>query len=261
MDTLAFWLPLLLLFLSALLGAAFKRKSRDHCLKKFAGCKVVLPVGEGDWQKGVLHVFAQGLELRYLNPLDDSVGKLSSLVLHPSEVEKVPFFLRPAPEEDTREGYNWRKELERIRRPGFVDLSKRAILNFYNMLRDAFGQASQAILGAISKDSSISKIKNSDKRMNEIQAGLTDLVPNAWEPILEKYRGHSIVVERKTPNGVVKEAGILEDYSSKYLLVREVRIADESLLGFLKTDPIKGSQKHDFLYNRNAAVIRHTCGS
>ena len=53
------------------------------------------------------------------------------------------------------------------------------------MLRDAFGQASQAILRAISKDSSFSKVKDSDKRMNEFQSGLTGLVPNAWEPVLE----------------------------------------------------------------------------
>ena len=102
------------------------------------------------------------------------------------------------------------------------------------MLRDAFGQASKAILRAISKDSSFSKVKDSDKRMNEFQSGLTGLVPNAWEPVLEKYRGHQIVIERKTTNGVVKESGILEDYSSKYLLVRDVKIQEEHLLNFLK---------------------------
>ena len=45
------------------------------------------------------------------------------------------------------------------------------------MLRDAFGQASQVIVGAISKDTSLAKIKNSDKRMNELKSGLGELVP------------------------------------------------------------------------------------
>ena len=49
-----------------------------------------------------------------------------------------------------------------------------------------------------------------------------------------KYRGHQIVIERKTTNGVVKESGILEDYSSKYLLVEMVKIQEEHLLTFLK---------------------------
>jgi len=258
MDTLAFWLPLILLFVSALLGTALKRKSRDHCLKKFEKCNVILPVQASDWQNGKLQVFAQGLELYYEKPKDSRAGKLNSYILHPSEVDKIPYFLRPAPDEDTRDGYHWRKELERIRRPNFLDKMKRSVLNFYNMLRDAFGQASQAILGAISKDSTISKVKNSDKQINELKSGLTNLVPNAWEPVLEKYRGHRIVVERKTSQGIVKESGILEDYSSKYLLVREVKIQDAELLDFLKNDSIRGNKKHDFIYNRSLSMIRHT---
>ena len=63
--------------------------------------------------------------------------------------------------------------------PSFLDRGRRGALNFYNMLRDAFGQAAQAILGAITKDSSFPKSKNSNKRMNEMHAGLTELVPNA----------------------------------------------------------------------------------
>ena len=143
--------------------------------------------------------------LPYSESRSEEVGPIDSLVLHPSEVEKIPYLLRPAPEADTRQGAEWAKELVRIRKPSFFDRVIRASLNFYNMLRDAFGQASQAILGAISKDSSMGKIKNADKRVNEIGTGLTGLVPNAWEPILEKYRGHRVVVERKTKAGLVKE--------------------------------------------------------
>ena len=40
MTSLAFWLPILFLFAAALLGAAFKRRSRDHCLKRFEGAQV-----------------------------------------------------------------------------------------------------------------------------------------------------------------------------------------------------------------------------
>ena len=138
-----------------------------------------------------------------------------------------------------------------------TDRGWRAALNFYNMLRDAFGQAAQAILGAITKDSSFSKVKNSDKRMSEMQAGLTELVPNAWEPVLEKYRGHPIVVERKTSTGLIKESGILEDYSSKYLLVREVEVREPELLKFLEDNPKLGT-KHDLVYSRGTSMIRHT---
>ena len=257
MDTIAFWLPLLLLFISALLGTALKRKARDHCLKKFEECKVVVPLGEESWEKGILYVFAQGLELIYDVPFSTPVAKISSRVLDPAEVSIIPYFIRPAPDADTRQGYKWRKELTRIRNPNFSDKASRTFLNFYNMLRDAFGQASQAIVGAISKDTSLAKVKNSDKRINELKSGLGDLVPNAWEPVLEKYRGAEIVVERKTPKGIINESGILEDYSAQYLLVREVEIQDPALLAYLKSASVKEKKKHDLLYNRSLSIIRH----
>ena len=59
----------------------------------------------------------------------------------------------------------------------------------------------------------------------------------------------------------MKESGILEDYSSKYLLVRDVKIQEEHLLNFLKKDSIKEQEKHDFLYNRKFSMIRHTIES
>ena len=261
MESFAFWLPLLLLFFSALMGTALKRRACDHCLKKFNKSRVVLPNGEGVWESGTLRVFAQGLEIDYEKPREESCGKFESLVLHPSEVGKINYFLRPAPAPDTRAGVEWGRELERIRKPSFLDRVIRANLNFYNMLRDAFGQASQAILGAISKDSSVGKVKNADKRAAEIGSGLTELVPNAWEPILEKYRGHQVVVERKCKEGLVKEVGVLEDYSSKYLLVREVVVRDRELLAYLTDNGAAEDAKNDFLYARANAVVRHTAAS
>ena len=258
MDTFAFWLPLILLFISALTGTVLKRRARDHCLKKFQKSKVILPDGAGTWESGILRVFAQGLELSYRTGRSEDFGTVESLVLHPSEVDKITYFLRPAPAPDTRAGVEWARELERIRTPSFFDRVVRANLNFFNMLRDAFGQASQAILGAISKDSSMGKVKNADKRANEIGTGLTDLVPNAWEPILEKYRGHQVVVERKTKDGLIKEAGVLEDYSSKYLLVREVIVREKQLLDYLEKNGAARDAKNDFLYSRSNAIVRHT---
>ena len=73
----------------------------------------------------------------------------------------------------------------------------------------------------------------------------------------KKYRGHPIVVERKTSNGLIKESGILEDYSSKYLLVREVEVREPELLKFLEDNPKLGT-KHDLVYSRGTSMIRHT---
>ena len=258
MDSIAFWLPLLFLFVSALLGTAMKRRARDHCLKRLDGTRVILPDLNGKWQHGEVKIFAQGIELIFPSPKAKSFGDIQSLVIHPNEVDKIPFFIRPAPDVDTRAGVKWAEELERIRNPSFKQRIYRMMLNFYNMLRDAFGQAAQTIMGAMSKDSSVGKVKNSDKRINEIGSGLTELVPNAWEPILEKYRGRRILIERKTPEGFVNEAGVLEDYSSRYLLVRQVSIQDEKLRQLIEGQQKKPSELYDFIYSRSTTIIRNT---
>ena len=260
METIAFWLPLFFLFLSALFGTALKRRSRDHCLKKLDRCKVLLPYEKGDWQCGEIRIFAQGIELIYNEPQVQHLGQVNSLVIHPHEVDNIPFIVRPTPHEDTRAGLLWKQELLRIQSPTLIDQTLRIMLNFYNMLRDAFGQATQTIIGAISKDSSVTNFKNSNKRMNEIGNGLTELVPNAWEPILEKYRGRPIVVDRKATEGIVKEAGILEDYSAKYLLVRQVMIkVNEKEFYIEKTG--KKPKFYDVLYSRSSTIIRNTLSS
>ena len=145
-------------------------------------------------------------------------------------MKKIPYLIRPTPDPETRAGFEWSQEMHKILHPNFLQKTQRLILTFYNMLKDAFGQAAKAIIGALSKDTSFSKVKDSNKRIEEVRSGLTELVPNAWEPILEKYRGRRVVIERKGADSIIYESGVLEDYSSKYLLLREVVINEPELL-------------------------------
>jgi len=258
MDSLAFWLPLLLLFASALFGTILKRRAKDHCLKKFEGSFVIIPSLSGKLIEGVLSVYAQGIQILYSQSVKQVTGAVNSFVLHPAEIEKIPYLLRPTPDPDTRAGVLWKKEMCRILHPNILDRIQRGILNFYNMLKDAFGQAGKAILGAISKDSSIAQVKDSEKRMEEVRSGLTDLVPNAWEPILEKYRGCRVMIERKGKDGLIYESGVLEEYSSKYLLLREVSLNDTDLLKEIDDLNLKSKHGFDILFSRKVAIIRHT---
>ena len=258
MDSFAFWLPLIFLFASALIGTVLKRRSKDHCLKKFEGCCVLLPSPSVEIVEGKLNVFAQGIQVIFPEKKRTELGLIDSYVLHPTEIDKMPYVIRPTPDTDTRAGVLWKKETLRILHPNIFQRSQRIALNFYNMLKDAFGQAAKSIIGALSKDSSFSKVKDSGKRVEEVRSGLSELVPNAWEPILEKYRGRKVVIERQGQNGSVLEAGLLEDYSSKFLLVREVGFKEESLLKELSRFKQIESRSYDVLFSRKVSIIRNT---
>lgn len=262
MDTLAFWLPLALLFLSALIGAVVKRRSCDHCLKKFEGDDTLLPISPDEWRHGSLFVFAQGVELKLVEPtpvMED--GLVDTMILHAAELEKVPYVARRAPAPDTRAGVEWKKARERLLHPPMRDRLKRTALNSYNMLRDSFGQAMKAILGSMSKNSKLAQAKDSDKRLHEMQNSFTELVPNAWEPILEKYRGKQVAVERKVDSGVVCETGILEDYSNKYLLLRDVKVTDKVMRERLLELGGSDLDCYDLLYSRTDTRLRYSMKS
>ena len=89
MNTLAFWLPLFLLFLSALVGALIKRRSCDHCLKRFNGNQVLLPIGTKDWICGKLEVFAQGLEISSMKKNQIPCGFVHSRIIPSKEVSTI----------------------------------------------------------------------------------------------------------------------------------------------------------------------------
>ena len=130
MDSLAFWLPLLLLFASALLGTVLQRRSKDHCLKKFEGCAVIIPSLAGKLMEGTLSVFARGIQIIYPQKVEQEMGLVDSFVLHPAEIEKIPYVIRPAPDPDTRAGVLWRREMSRILHPTIIDLLQRCTLTF-----------------------------------------------------------------------------------------------------------------------------------
>ena len=261
MDTLAFWLPLFLLFLSALIGAVIKRRSCDHCLKKFEGSQILLPLSEEEWTCGELAAFAQGIEIIAGVGREHSFGCVLSRVLHSAEVDKIPYFVRQAPAPDTPQGRKWAKERQRLLHPPFYFKIRRCFLNFFNMLRDSFGQALRAIIGSISKDTRLGKSKDADKRFLEMQSNLTGMVPNAWEPILEKYRGKSVAIERQSGGELLCEGGILEDYSDRYLLLRDVQIQEKVLLEHLVDFDRKFSSSVDILYSRNCTHLRYSLDS
>ena len=67
-----------------------------------------------------------------------------------------------------------------------------------------------------------------------------------------------MVIERKGADSIIYESGVLEDYSSKYLLLREVGINETELLKKISQLQNKKSFGFDILFSRKIAIIRHT---
>jgi hypothetical protein len=127
----------------------------------------------------------------------------------------------------------------------------RWLWNIFNTLRDAVSQALSMLLGTLKTKTPIGKIAGADKQAAQVGNTLIETIPNAYEPILEKYLSRQVVVEMLEKDEVVEFAGLLQEYSAKYLLLRNVRYTPN-----IETNR-PGPGRFDIIFPRDKALVRH----
>lgn len=251
---LEFWLPMALLFLAATITAIAARRKRDRCLKYFHGDPVLILMQTGKWLWGHFIAYPSTMELVFEHPEKDETGvKKSSYVLYTPEVDGIKKIIQPPPKTGTKEHDRWQKEIKRIANPSIFRRFRRWVWNMFNTLRDAVSQSLTMLIGSMKKSTQMGKVSGADKRAGEIGNTLLETVPNAYEPVLEKYLSKQVVVEMLEDGKVIEFAGLLQEYSGKYLLLRNVHYSpdlDETVHPDL-------SDRFDIIFPRAKALVRH----
>lgn len=251
---LAFWIPLALIFGSALVAAIVKRYSKDPCLKVFHKSFVFVRLKDGRWISGYCWIYSNSIELRYHSPEYTASYQKLSYVLYEPNLDSIDRLLRPSPREDSPERKDWEREIARLKNPSFFRKLRRHFRNFFNMLRDAFSQAISVLFGAVKRRTRLGALPIDEGKVNEMGRTLMGAVPNAYEPILERYRGNPVVIETPRDNKVIEQIGVLQEYSAKYILARNVALLPE-------LPPMQGhgqfDDQFDVAFPRNLHWIRH----
>jgi small nuclear ribonucleoprotein (snRNP)-like protein len=249
---LDFWLPMLLLFVAATITAIATRRKRDRCLKYFNREPVMVLMESGKWLWGRFNAYPKAMELVFENPEADESGyKKASYVLYTPEVDGIKKIIQPPPQAGTPEHEKWQKEIRRIANPSILRRFRRWIWNVFNTLRDAVSQSMGMIIGSMKKSTPVGKVAGADKRAGEIGNTLLGTVPNAYEPVLEKYLSKQVIVEILEDGKVVEFAGLLQEYSGKYLLLRNVAYQPDITLDSPLPD------RFDIIFPRGKALVRH----
>lgn len=255
-PTVLIWAPIGLLFLSAIVGIVIERHRKDLCLKAFDGDFVVIKMREGQFVWGSLRVFPSCLELIYDSPLEMGSGlKKSSYVLYDKKIAEIERIYRPAPAEGTDARKRWEEEVAELRTQGIFERFWRMLRNFYGMLRDAFRQSVGLIIGlAKQRSATMQKVGGADKHATEVGQSLLAILPHAYEPVFEKYRGSLVVLESIVAGKVNETVGVLEDYSLANLLIRSVELPTAALPADLQD---RGFDLCDVVFPRSSAIVRH----
>jgi len=249
---LEFWIPMVLLFFAATITAIATRRKRDRCLRFFNKEPVMIQMKSGTWLWGRLAVYPKAMELIFEDPKPDAAGIVkSSYVLYSPEVESIHKILQPPPAQGTSAYKKWEKEISRIANPSIFRRMRRWFWNLFNTLRDAVSQSLSMILGNLKSKSVMGQVVGADKRAGEIGNTLLGTIPNAYEPVLEKYLSKRVIVEMVEDGNVLEFSGLLQEYSGKYLLLRQVAIQPSVDTGAPLPD------RFDVIFPRNQALIRH----
>ncbi|MDF7823080.1 hypothetical protein P4B35_03590 [Pontiellaceae bacterium B12227] len=249
---LEFWLPMALLFVAATITAIATRRKRDRCLKYFNMEPVIIRMQTGQWLWGRLNAYPKNMELVFDRPKKDVNGyRKASYVLYSPEIDGIHLILQPPPESGTKEYERWQNEIKRIANPSALRRMRRWLWNVFNTLRDAIAQSLSMVIGSMKKATPMGKVSGADKRAGEIGDTLLDAVPNSYEPVLEKYLSKQVIVEMLKDQEVIEFAGLLQEYSGKYLLLRNVAYKPETDIGEKMPD------RFDIIFPRSLALIRH----
>jgi len=249
---LDFWLPMVLLFLAATIAAITARRKRDRCLKYFNREPVIILMQSGKWLWGRFIAYPKAMELVFEKPVKDASGHIkSSYVLYTPEVDGIKKIIQPPPKAGTKEHVRWQKEIKRIANPSIFRRVRRWIWNVFNTLRDAISQSLSMVIGSMKKATPIGQVSGADKRAGEIGNTLLGTVPNSYEPVLEKYLSKQVIVEILENDEVVEFAGLLQEYSGKYLLLRNVAFQPDVDIGTPLPD------RFDIIFPRSKALVRH----
>lgn len=249
---LNFWVPIVLLFAAATIGAIIARRKRDRCLKYFSRKPVLIEMNSGKWLWGRFAVYPQAIELIFESPMAGADGLVkASYVLYMPEIDGIKKILQPPPAVGTAEYDQWHKEIQRVANPSFPRRLRRWLWNVFNTLRDAVSQAFGMLLGTLKTKTLIGRVSGADRQVAQVGSTLIEAVPNAYEPVLEKYLSRRVIVEMIENGKVMEFAGLLQEYSAKYLLLRNVAYAPAVDTGI----PHPGC--FDIIFPRDKALVRH----
>jgi hypothetical protein len=246
----AFYITVMFIGLSTFVGMIIKKLHRDKCLKDFAGYMVTLEEKGGKDVWGKLRVENTGIELAYPDKQTDSDGHLeASYIVYKFEFANIAAFVRYHDGLSEAGKKRRQRDLDRTYHPGFFRRARRKTQNFFKTIRDAVVEIMNLLISKAKKTGAASgTLTSQDKYVTQMKQELIGSVGTSYEPLLERYIGHKVVLEVIKGDKIVECAGVLKDYTAEFIEVMDVDYKKNA------DTPVR---KADLIVLRNLGVVRH----
>ena len=220
----ALTITIIFIVLATFVGAFAKRRSRDRCLKDFAGYVVTLEKTGGKIVWGKLHVENTGLELIYENVHKDSQGhNETSYILYKQEYSNIQALVRFHDQLNNSDRARRDKDLKKTYHPSFLRRLTRKVKNFFKMVRDSCLEVINVLVSHAKKTTPAGTMLTSqDKYVSQMKQELISSVGTAYEPLLERHIGRKVVLELVKADKVFELPGILKVYTSEFIELMDI---------------------------------------
>ncbi|MHC4727910.1 MAG: hypothetical protein ACYS17_11850 [Planctomycetota bacterium] len=243
-------ITIVFIILAAGLGAFIRKRSRDKCLRDFEQNMVTLEDTAGKTIWGKVRVENTGLEFVYPEKQKDTDGhEEASYILYKYEYPNIGAVIRfhdelSEPNKKARE-----KELKRTYHPGFWRRQKRRILNVFRTVRDSVVEIVNLVISQAKKATPAGKVLTSqDKYVSQMKQELMGSVGTSFEPLLERYIGHKVVLEMIKGDKVIEYCGVLKEYTAEFIEIMNVNYK-------IKED--QPTRTADLVVPRKHGLVRH----
>jgi len=247
-DTFA--ITIIFIILATVVAAFVRRKSRDKCLKDFLQDLVSLEETSGKIIRGKLRVENTGLEFTYPPNHNDKNGlKKTSFILYKYEYSNIRALIRYHDELSEGAKKEREKELKRTYHPRFFRKLKRKTQNVFKTVKDSVMEVVNLLISQAKRATPAGAVLTSqDKHISQIQRELMGSVGTSFEPLLERYIGHRVVLELIKNEKIFKYSGVLKDYTAEFIEIMDIDYT-------VKED--QPARKADLVVPRKYGVVRH----
>ena len=245
-----FAITIIFIALATFIAAFIRRASRDKCIRDFWHNMATLEQTAGDTISGKLRVENTGLEFTYPTTLKSKDGHCqTSFILYKHEYPKITALIRFHDELSQENKKQRQKELEKTYHPKMLRRLKRKTQNIFKTIRDSIMEVINLLISHAKKVTPAGAVLTSqDKYVSQMKQELMGSAGTAFEPLLERYIGHNVILELLKGDKVFEYYGVLKEYTAEFLEVMDVDY---------NTQQDKPARKADLVVLRKYGIIRH----
>ncbi len=252
MFDLSFFISIGLVFLLALIGAYVRSMVRDRCLKSWDGFHVTVERADGKVIWGVMHLEPTGMELSYLDTIQDEKHIESTFLIYNAEYKNIQAIYRYADSLSEWGKKQRARDVEKSFHPRPLRRLGRKTRNFLSTATDSLNEVVGVVLGRVQKSGSRFLTESDTATLGKLSGQVIGQTGSMYDPLLERYLGRRVVIELAEGDEVHEHVGILKNYSADFIEILEVQYPQRQALA-LKPDGAFESERL-VVFGRNGGL-------